>query len=247
MRIPAPIGKVFGRLTVIREVPSPDEYRRIECLCSCGREKLVRLHDVKSGRTKSCGCKTASCGGLSKVYPSEYNSWSSMRNRCYNPNDKNYPHYGGRGISVCKEWGDFSAFIRDMGPRPEPGYSLDRINNDGNYCPDNCRWTTQKEQVRNTRRAVTFSLGGEELRAWEVAEIIGISPKSVHSRSRQGTPIDRPRKGHIVAFGRSQSYADWSAETGIRELTLRNRIKDGWDPERAVTQKPRKGSWRRKG
>jgi len=154
-------GKVFGRLKVIEPLKDSGNNRCIlwKCLCSCGNYAVISSGSL-SGGTMSCGClqsETTSDRCTShghtingKVSPT-YFSWYSMKTRCTNPNAINYKNYGGRGISFCDEWLDFNNFLNDMGVRPD-GKSIDRIDVDGNYTPENCKWSTQSEQVRNQRR-----------------------------------------------------------------------------------------------
>lgn len=128
------------------------------CRCICGNERVVRRTTLLRGDIQSCGCATARRAievhtKHGYVGTPEYYAWVAMRQRCQNPSNPMYRNYGARGISVCDRWNEsFIAFIDDMGPRPGKGYSLDRIQNDGPYSPDNCRWTTQIVQARNTRR-----------------------------------------------------------------------------------------------
>ena len=137
------------------------KYRQlVRCRCVCGREFVADAWKVRSGHTKSCGClKPSLIGssrkkhGQSRPQTTEYRAWSLMKNRCLNPNDRRYSDYGGRGISVCQEWIDsFEAFFSHVGRRPGKGFSIDRINNDGNYEPGNVRWATPKQQRNNQRR-----------------------------------------------------------------------------------------------
>lgn len=143
--------------------------RKFLCLCDCGKIVLRSSSAVCSGRTVSCGClnklKTAEnnrqrCkthGHCVRGHVSpEYRSWHHMKERCSNPKNKNYDRYGARGISVCNVWDNFEVFLKDMGPKPEPKklYSIDRIDNNGNYMSQNCRWATQKEQVNNSSRVL---------------------------------------------------------------------------------------------
>lgn len=158
-RVVASPGERFNSYTVIRQIPPPGR-ARVECLCDCGTVKIVSLYDLRSGTTKSCGCyarkRMANLNrthGLSRTHPL-FSTWSAMKDRCHNTRSPSYPRYGGRGIQVCDEWRkSFVSFIAHVGDRPEGGYTLDRINNDGNYEPGNVRWATWTQQVANRRPA----------------------------------------------------------------------------------------------
>jgi hypothetical protein len=114
-----------------------------------------------------------------------YNAWVAMRSRCYKRTDKYYSHYGGRGIRVCDRWLLFENFYTDMGPRPSPDHSLDRINNDGNYGPDNCRWATQAEQQRNRSNTVLITINGVTKCAADWADEMGMLRETLSRRMRR--------------------------------------------------------------
>lgn len=154
-------GERFGKLVVIGRAESRPGRAIWNCLCDCGGTKQVASAHLTNGMVRSCGClvKThgyASGGKVSKVY----RVWDSMVRRCLNPRHKAYRRYGGRGIKVCERWLTFSNFIADMG-EPSPGLTLDRINNDGGYEPDNCRWTTRSVQCRNSSNAHLLTHNGQ--------------------------------------------------------------------------------------
>lgn len=177
--------KRFGRLVVIKRA-SNDPYGNAvwNCLCDCGCETKAVGNNLRNGNTKSCGClreDVLTKHGLSET--PEYYIWRGMRDRCMNPNLAAYKNYGGRGITVCKRWNEsFEHFIADMGDRPSNKHSIDRIDNDGNYKPENCRWATRTEQNRNKRLRTsnTSGISGVWLSNGKYQAYIGTNGKIIH-------------------------------------------------------------------
>jgi hypothetical protein len=178
------------RLTFVRTTGknAPSGHALAEYLCACGSRVTKRRAFVESGKTRSCGCLKAE--GTRKTHGQKgsrtYETWKAMRQRCLNPRNPSYPRYGGRGITICDRWLSFENFLTDMGERPE-GKSLDRINNDLGYSPNNCRWATNKEQSRN-RRSCVYVQDGVTLT--EHCERHGLVYSTVHGKLSRGRSLE---------------------------------------------------------
>lgn len=173
--------------------------RRAEYLCACGARKVLWKSNVRPGHTQSCGCIRRQATALRSIQHGHsagyektrtYNCWKSMRQRCVNPKSRSYPYYGGRGIRVCDRWNSFEAFLEDMGEMPD-GMSLDRINVDGNYEPDNCRWATRTEQMNNRRNNRMVEFEGERLTLADWARRIGVKYHTLMARLDSGMSVER--------------------------------------------------------
>ena len=157
-------GKRYHSLTVLSKIGRDKQGRAIWlCRCDCGNEIEARGASLREGNTKSCGCAKKASGplnatihgeGVRHEQTPEYRTWCAMRSRCNTPSAGNYAGYGGRGIKVCARWDDFLTFLADMGRKPSPAHSIDRVDPNGDYEPGNCRWSTASEQQRNKRRNV---------------------------------------------------------------------------------------------
>lgn len=161
------IGRKFGRLEVVGDAGIRGRKHMWFCLCECGAERRVQGGSLKSGETGSCGClqreRSVSANTTHGMTDSpEYRSWCSMLTRCTNRASPNYHNYGGRGITVCERWYNFKNFFSDMGHMPA-GQTLERINNEGPYCPENCRWASMAEQRRNKRTNRWITHDGQTL------------------------------------------------------------------------------------
>ena len=185
-----------------------------------------------------------------------YTSWKLMKQRCLNKNNPDYKHYGGRGITICQSWIRFENFLADMGERPEL-MSIDRIDNEGNYCKENCRWATQKTQTSNSRRNVYITKDGEKVHLSGWAEKLGISNSCLEARVKRGWDNKRTlekksgewRKNgiYITHQGNTLNVFSWSKKTGFSYGCLWNRIRTGWSVDQMLSIKPRSSEARRIG
>lgn len=186
-------GLKYGRLTAIKTI-EPDKGEQLKWLfrCDCGNEVALPGPQVRKGNTRSCGCLATESKRSPKTHglcsTKSYFIHKSMMARCYNENDSSYHNYGGRGIYVVDSWHDVENFYADMGEKPD-GLSIERLDNDGPYSPENCKWGTRKEQANNTRQNVRLKYGAEEMTVAQWADKAGIPYELLSSRLDNGIPF----------------------------------------------------------
>ena len=166
----------FGSLTVVKQGPHGGKKVRWWCTCDCGLSSILvqSANLIRTGNTTKCR-QHPHKHGASRFMPPEYRVWIAMRDRCNNRQHPSYHNYGGRGLQVCSRWKSFNLFLDDMGRRPTDKHSLDRIDNNGNYSPQNCRWATLMEQSNNTRRSRYIMHKGSTKTIAEWSRVTGIS------------------------------------------------------------------------
>lgn len=226
------VGETYGRLTVNKI--NNDKKNELECICECGNKKMLKAYRVLKGHNISCGKCIRDNHGLSNTRL--YNIWSAIKKRCNNPNASNYKDYGGRGIKMCDEWvNDFMNFYKWS---MENGYlenlSIDRINVDSNYCPENCRWISLAEQQRNKRNNILYEIDGEKKTLFEWAREYNIKESTITNRIYSlGWDIeealeiksrDKKIKGNIYTInGKSMGLYGWAEYFGVSPKKVSSR------------------------
>lgn len=243
----------FNHLEVLEE-EKRGHHNYLLCRCDCGNTKWIRKRYVVSGVTKSCNCDAYSTR-FKKVLINfdrpTYESWHNMVDRCTNKRNNRYYIYGARGITVCQEWlNSYDNFYADMGKRPLGGYSIDRINVDGNYCKDNCKWSTRIEQQNNTTTNVYYEYNGEQQTLAQIARKEGVKYKSLwnsvnHNCESVSDAVARLKQVITTTYsfmGKNLTKKQWSVETGISCKTISYRLNAGWSIEEALTTPVAKGN-----
>lgn len=239
------LGKTFGRLTVISVVPKEErkDKKRMYyvCKCSCGNQKVVRRDGLTSGAILSCGClqkeKALEVNTKHGFHKERlYHVWDGMKQRCSNPNHKEYSKYGGKGISVCSEWANsypaFREFMLNHGYDPEAPFgecTIDRIDNEGNYCPENCRIITIQEQQHNRETSVFYYLDGKRYTLTQIANNLGIPRGTLQGRLRRGFSIEEAistpsRTIKVEANGELHTISEWSNILKVTRSLLQARL-----------------------
>ncbi len=185
------IDKKYGRLKIIKEIPTlAGKKRKVCCICDCGKKVIIQLGNLVSGHSKSCGCLRRE---LTKKYNKkhgmtgtrEHQTWCHIIQRCFDKKIPQYKNYGGRCIKVCDRWlgkNGFENFYKDMGDRPSPNHSIDRIDNDGDYAPENCRWATMKEQQNNRNNNIFVSMNGVKISMNDLADFFNVDYETIRRR-----------------------------------------------------------------
>lgn len=194
-------GNVYGMIKVISFSHIDTRMAVFNCLCECGNSVKIHGSRLRRGGAKSCGCTrlekmrlARTTHGMTSIFNKvpEYANWESMKDRCYNGNCPAYKHYGGRGIIVCDRWkSSFESFYADMGSKPTPKHSIDRIDVNGNYEPSNCRWANQSEQMNNTRSNVLITFNNQTLNITQWAKVTGIANSIISWRIKKGWSIEK--------------------------------------------------------
>jgi len=246
-KMPDLTGHKFGRWLVLGMTSSKrkcgDKMTNRQlcmCVCECGTKKDITPAELNRGTTLSCGCARSELkramskyGGKSVTYTAEYTSWRHMMDRCYNVNNSRYKDYGNRGITVCERWHDFENFFADMGERPQD-FTLERINNDGEYCPENCKWASKVDQARNKRNNHNIAYEGRTqcVAAWE--EELGLGSGVIKARINKYSdpdiqdvlfaPLKSPKT--IEYNGDKRTISDWSSLLNIPVDVLYYRLRE---------------------
>lgn len=191
-------GKRFGKFTVIEFAGSKDGYALWKCVCDCGKEKIIRGSGLRSGNTVSCGCwrKEITSSVLTKHGMANsrlYTIWSNMKARCFKQSNTEYCYYGGRGITICDEWkDDFQSFYDwAMANGYKEHLTIDRIDVNGDYSPENCRWVDMKVQSNNRRSNHIIEFNGESHNVKQWSEILGINENTIRTRIQRGYSIEK--------------------------------------------------------
>lgn len=250
-------SSLCGRWRVIEYRGSKNWSRYWLCQCSCKARtlRLFKTGNINISRSASCGClKSEESKEVRTSDLPEWKVWAGIKSRCYNTSRKDYPRYGGRGITICERWLEsFENFYEDMGPRPiedKVRFSLDRKNNDLGYYKENCRWATDKEQANNRRKNVFLEYNGKTKTMSQWAEIFGIKQSILGKRIRNGwsvkdalniKPGERLTKEsnkllvYLEYDEKRLTFDEWSNITGIKRHTIACRYYKGWSNEKILT------------
>lgn len=220
------IGQRFGKLTVVEEVepritPSGRKFRMVLCKCDCGNTTVASIDHLRNGHTKSCGCYKSDWAKENVTKHGQagsrlYQTYMHMKERCFKETSKSYPRYGGRGITVCDEWLGENGFQHFYDWAMNNGYkdslTIDRINNDGNYEPSNCRWATQEQQMNNVSYNVHLTYNGETHTVAEWSKILGVNQDTIQARNKYyDMPIEEILFKPPTCKKKTEVFKDWQS------------------------------------
>jgi len=250
-------NKRFNYLKVLYRINYTGKYVYWMCVCDCGSLTKVDGSSLVGGRAKSCGClrrelaarkfKTHGHSSDGKITRT-YTIWTRMKSRCNNKNNKLvYHRYGGRGIKVCERWeNSFENFLKDMGDAPDE-MTIERIDNDRGYSPDNCKWATRQEQANNTSSNKYYDYNGESLTIAQISRIVGINRITITTRLRRGISFSdavankTKTKRLFTHDGMTMGIREWAEYLGIKRRALDSRLNRGWSVEKTLTTPIRGG------
>lgn len=203
-RKPVILGEKFNMLIVIAAAPIRSGATMVRCKCDCGKETVTQYSRLRQGGVASCGCLRLKkllekCITHRKGGTREHKTWDGMIQRCTNPKNPNFHYYGGRGIKVCERWRNFENFFSDMGLRPE-GHTIDRIDPNGDYNLENCRWANSTQQAINKRKMVFYEINGEKHCVNHWSRITGIHRDTIRSRLLAGWPPEKAILKPVTPF-----------------------------------------------
>ncbi len=189
-------GMRFGRLVAVGRANNRGTVTCWDCVCDCGRRKTVRAQSLREGTTKSCGCYLSEASAQrgrkhGRSGHALYRKWYGMRDRCENPNNPSFKNYGGRGVVICGPWHKFENFFADMEPTWRPGMTIERIDNDKGYSPENCEWIPRQDQSKNRRNVIVLDSPWGRMTLAETARAAGISIGALTNRVKSGWPQER--------------------------------------------------------
>lgn len=259
MKIEDLTGKVFNRLTAIKllriEKRTYGDFDIWTCKCECGSTPNIPGVNLRTGKTKSCGCfrvdqlqKKLTKHGHAKdgKKSKEYSAWVSMIQRCRNPKSQSYERYGGRGIDICPQWEKFETFLKDMGFAPDKSLSIERDDNNLGYFKGNCRWAKLIEQANNKRSNIILSIDGSSKTLSQWSRISGVKRCTIEHRLENGwgqkeavmTPADikfHNKNKPIELDGITHSLKEWGDLTGKNRITILTRLSRGWTVKDALS------------
>lgn len=238
------VGNIYNKWTVLSEVERDKHNKRV-WLCECTCRSISKITQDNLIRNLSTQCKNCSIINRKKKQDflredhRLYSLWKNMKNRINNPNRDNYHRYGGRGIKICDRWYDFLLFLEDMENSFEEGLSLERVDNDGDYCPENCKWATKKEQSNNQEKSLELLFEGVIYTESQLSEKTGVNRTTIQRRRNAGYSVEEMiygresvvcRKSKSLEYdGSFYSFKELSDLTGVDKSTIAYRVKKGYN------------------